>query len=151
MSLRFRYRLIRRNHPVTSLGGRWVRPRPIITVTLVGPKSGCVEDAVLDSGADDTIFPEALAARIGIDLTTARPGVGEGVGLGQVSLKYAQVTLRLTDGNEFREWQAWVGFTPAPLRRSLLGFAGVLQFFTAAFHGDLEEVELTVNSLYRGK
>jgi hypothetical protein len=32
----------------------------------------------------------------------------------------------------------------------LLGFAGCLQFFSAHFHGDREEVELSVNSLYRG-
>jgi hypothetical protein len=65
-------------------------------------------------------------------------------------VRYATVTLRLTDGIERREWTAWVGFTRAPLRRPLLGFAGFLQFFTATFHGDREEVELAVNSLYRG-
>jgi hypothetical protein len=43
-----------------------------------------------------------------------------------------------------------VGFTPVRLNRALLGFAGCLQFFTATFHGDREEVELTVNSLYPG-
>jgi hypothetical protein len=32
----------------------------------------------------------------------------------------------------------------------LYGFAGFLQFFTAKFEGDREEVELTVNSLYPG-
>ena len=33
----------------------------------------------------------------------------------------------------------------------LLGFAGCLQFFDALFHGEREEVELTVNGLYPGK
>jgi hypothetical protein len=32
----------------------------------------------------------------------------------------------------------------------LLGFAGFLQFFTATFRGDREEVELAVNVLYPG-
>ena len=31
-----------------------------------------------------------------------------------------------------------------------LGFAGFLQFFTATFYGDLEEVERAVNRLYPG-
>ena len=44
----------------------------------------------------------------------------------------------------------WVGFTSAPLRRALLGFAGFLPFYSAHFHGDREEVELTVNTLYPG-
>jgi hypothetical protein len=52
---------------------------------------------------------------------------------------------------EQREWPAWVAFTPARLNQPLFGFAGLLQFFTAAFHGDREQVELTINSLYPGK
>ncbi len=57
---------------------------------------------------------------------------------------------RTADGIEFREWIARVGFTSALMRRPLLGFAGFLQFFSSHFHGDREEVELTVNSLYSG-
>ena len=60
------------------------------------------------------------------------------------------MTLRLTDGREFREWPARVGFAPVPMTFALLGFAGFLQFFGANFLGDGEEVELTVNSLYPG-
>jgi hypothetical protein len=60
------------------------------------------------------------------------------------------VTLRLTDGIEFREWPARVGFTQIPLRRALLGFAGVLQFFYALFDGEMEQVELTINANYPG-
>ncbi len=67
-----------------------------------------------------------------------------------VPVQYAQVTLRITDGREFREWTAWVGFTTVQLNQSLLGFAGFLQFFGSNFLGDREEVELTVNSLYTG-
>ena len=70
--------------------------------------------------------------------------------MGLVSLRYAQVTLRITDGRERREWQAWVGFTGAKLQYSLLGFAGFLQFFDAVFRGAMEEAELTVNALYPG-
>jgi hypothetical protein len=43
-----------------------------------------------------------------------------------------------------------VGFTSCRLRHALLGFAGFLEFFTATFHGDREEVELAVNGLYPG-
>ncbi|HEY7315101.1 MAG TPA: hypothetical protein VH643_37490 [Gemmataceae bacterium] len=65
-------------------------------------------------------------------------------------LRYAQVRLRITDGKEQREWPAWVSFTPAKLQLPLLGFAGFLQFFTATFQGDYEQVELAVNNLYPG-
>jgi hypothetical protein len=43
-----------------------------------------------------------------------------------------------------------VAFTSAPLRRPLLGFAGFLEFFTSTFYGDLEQVDLTINSRYPG-
>jgi hypothetical protein len=148
--MRFHYTPFRTTAPVVSLGGRQERPRPIVTVTLVGPGASSALPGRLDTLADDTVFPDQEATRVGIDLTNAPQGASSGVGQVPVPVKYAQVTLRLTDGREFREWTGWVGFTPVLSNYALLGFAGCLQFFTATFHGDREEVELTVNSLYRG-
>jgi hypothetical protein len=148
--MRFHYRLDTVSRTVTSLGGRWVRPRPIVAVTVVGPTDSRVRDALLDTGSDDTVFPEELASKIGVDLSSSPAEPATGVSLAVVSLRYAEVTLRLTDGNEQREWRGWVGFMPAKLIYPVLGFAGCLQFFSAQFQGDREEVELTVNSLYQG-
>ncbi len=64
-------------------------------------------------------------------------------------VRYTQITLRLTDGVEGREWPTWVGFSPS-IQRPLFGFTGFLQFVTAIFHGDREQVELAVNRLYPG-
>ncbi len=150
MAMRFPYTLETVAHPVLPLGGRWVRPRPLVAVTLVGPAQSRLRMALLDTGADDTVFPESLAPVLGVDLANAPRGTGKGVGVGTIPLRYAQVGIRLTDGNERREWTGWVGFTSAHLHHPLLGFAGCLQFFTATFHGDREEVELSVNRLYRG-
>ncbi len=119
-------------------------------VTLIGPTGTHLDRALIDTGSDDTVFPEAVAARVGIDLTGAPSRTAAGVGRVPAPLRYAEVTLRLTDGVEFREWRAWVGFTAAALRQPLLGYAGFLQFFTAVFDGEHEEVELTVNALYPG-
>jgi hypothetical protein len=96
------------------------------------------------------VFSIATAQTIGIDLTHAPVGRASGVGSVPVAVYYAVVTLRITDGREQRQWQARVGFTTVPLNRALLGYAGFLQFFTATFHGDREEVEFTVNALYQG-
>jgi predicted aspartyl protease len=109
-----------------------------------------VSSSLLDTGADDTLFPDTLAAKLGIDLSGAPTGSGAGVGMHATTVHYAEVTLRLAGQNEQREWQAWVGFTSAALRQPLLGYAGFLQFFTATFHGDLEEVEIAVSSTYPG-
>jgi hypothetical protein len=150
MTMRFPYRLRPSRQPVVSLGGRWVRPRPMVTVSLIGPRSTFVEEAMLDTAADDSVFPEYAAAIIGIDLANAPIGEASGVGGAPVAVRYAAVELRFTDGREFRRWPAWVGFTAARLKQPLLGFAGCLQFFGAFFHGDREEVELSVNALYPG-
>jgi hypothetical protein len=150
MSLRFPYLPASASQPVIALGGRLVRPRPVISVTVIGPAGSVPQDALLDTGADDTVFPERLAGMIGIDLTHAPTGGASGVGSPGVTVRYAQVRLRIADNREQREWQAWVGFTTARSRHPLLGFAGFLQYFTAVFFGDREEVELTVNGLYPG-
>ena len=150
MTLRFPYRLRRSRQAVVSLGGRWVRPRPMVTIAMTGPGETIVEEAMLDTGADDSVFPIAAAAKIGIDLTNAPIGEASGVGSAPVIVRYALVELRLTDGKEYRTWPAWVGFTSARLKQPLLGFAGCLQFFGAHFRGDREDVELEVNSLYPG-
>jgi predicted aspartyl protease len=146
MGLLFAYRAQPTTGPVWSLDGRAERPRPEITLAVVSPRGTEVMDGLLDTGADDTVFPDQVARRLGIDLTHAPAGTAKGVGGGSLAVRYAEVKLRISDGQEFREWTAKVGFTAAPL----LGFAGCLQFFTATFHGDREEVELTVNSHYRG-
>lgn len=150
MSLRFRYQLAPISGFVTPLGGRTVRPRPIIPVTIIGPTGSRIREAILDTASDDTVFPESLAAQIGVDLSAAPSGRGSGVGLVTVPLRYAEVTLRIATNQEHREWQAWVSFTSGSLRRPILGFAGFLQFFAATFHGDVEEVELRVDGLYPG-
>lgn len=150
MSLLFRYKVMPVPHAVPPLGGRWSRPRPRIIVSVIGPRNTFPQDGLLDTGADDTVFPESLASYIGLDLTNAPVGRLTTATLANALVRYAQVALRVTDGKEQREWPAWVGFTSAKLQSPLLGFAGFLQYFTAIFRGDREEVELTVNSLYPG-
>ena len=150
MTLRFRYCPIPVPRPAVALGGRYIRPRPLVAVTLFGPASDLQLDALLDPGADDTIFPELVAAKLGIDLSQAPSGRCAGVGAPPMTLRYAALRLRLSDGQSEYEWPALVGFMAAPLRCPLLGFAGCLQFFTATFFGDREQVELDANALYPG-
>src|SRR6266566_4539173 len=135
MSLRFPYRRFPVGRPLVWLGGRTERPRPAILVSLTGPLDTHADFALMDTGADDTVFPDTVAAKIGIDLTNAPTGSGKGVALLGFVIRYAEVTFRVTDGQEQREWKAWVGFTSAPLRQPLLGYAGFLQFFGATFFG----------------
>lgn len=107
-------------------------------------------DGLIDTGSDDVLFPEDIAALIGIDLTNAPQGTASAFGQGTIPVRYAEATLRIADNQERREWRAWVSFAPVARRYALLGHAGFLQYFTASFHGDREELELTVNAQYPG-
>jgi hypothetical protein len=57
--------------PQPSLGGSIVRYRPITAVRISGPAASWILDGLLDSGSDDTIFPEWVAPMVGVDLATA--------------------------------------------------------------------------------
>jgi hypothetical protein len=151
MSLLFKYKRVPILRPAIALGGVMFRPRPIVLVTLLAPSMTAPLNGLLDSAADDTVFPDSMAVRLGLDLTNAPTGEVTGVAANPSPVRFAQLTLRLTDGIEFCEWTALVGFTSAPLRQPLLGFAGCLQFFDAAFRGAREEVELTPNALFAGR
>jgi hypothetical protein len=76
MSLYFPYKLISLGHAIVPLGGRWVRPRPILSVSLLGPLG---------------VFPEEFAAIPGIDLRNAPEGFARDLGKGRVRLQYARV------------------------------------------------------------
>ncbi len=148
MSLRFHYQLAVTPHPILPLGGRFVRPRPIIPVTIIGPGGTNLQHAILDPASDDTVFPERVATSVGIDLANAPQGRAVGVGLVIADLRYAEVSLGITNGKEKCEWKAWFGFTTTKLKYPILGFAGFLQCFDACFFGGREEVELVVNGLF---
>lgn len=150
MALLFPYRRLPSAAPIVPLGGRMERPRTLIDVTLIGPSATHVMTALLDNGADDTVFPASLASRLGLDLSAAPLHTLTGISGPPAPVAYAQLHLRITDGVEFREWLAWVGFTTARMAYPTLGYSGFLQYFDALFRGHLEEIELAVNAAYPG-
>jgi hypothetical protein len=109
-------------------------------------------DAILDTGADETVFPEDVAARIGIDLTGAEERQVDLVGRPTpVRCRYEPVALQITDGSHWTyEGKAVVAFAAARLHYSLLGHGGCLQFFNADFRGAAHEVILIPNSSFPG-
>lgn len=128
-----------------------VRWRPLVPVTIIGPtgKRRVFPRAVLDPGADDTIFPLAVAGLIGAAL---RPDGGHSLrwrGQGY-SLQFGDVELELSDGTQIQRWSAVVGFSPAPLRYAILGLCGCLQYFDARFLGESRFIELEANRSFLG-
>ena len=138
--------------PIPSLGGGLTRPRPIVAARLIGNTGSRLLDGLLDTGSDDTVLEEWVAGFIGVDLARA---VCRDIGLVSrvqpVTVKYASVRIRITDGSqEVFEWPAVVGFTPTKLHYPLFGYSGLLQFFNIEFWGDDREVILTRNKAFSG-
>jgi hypothetical protein len=104
---------------------------------------------LLDSGADDTVFPLHVAHLI--EITTR--GIGQQLRWrGQTyPLQFGSVELELVDrsGSRWR-WPTTIGFSSAPIRYPILGNLGCLQFFDAMFRGDDRIVELETNRAYSG-
>jgi hypothetical protein len=150
MTLKFPYRSGRSPVPVIPLGGRLSRPFPHINVTLIGPSGSVLREGLLDTGSVDCVFTEQHAMAAGVDLSNAPTATLALFGNPAYVVRYVTVQLRITDHVEYCEWPACVAFAPTTFRRAFLGYSGFLRFFTATFHGDREEVELTPNPLFPG-
>lgn len=147
MILRFPYLLepIQGLLPPSLPPGTAARWRPLVLVTLHGFSPASFISfgrALVDSGADDTIFPLDVANLLGISLL---PVTGHAMRWrGQrVLLRFGRVELQLTDqaGASLR-WAATVAFSAANMRYPLLGMAGCLEFFDAKFFGRNRLLEL---------
>ena len=151
MSLKFPYLPLATRQPIPALGGAQVRYRPILSVRLFGPLGSRLFDGCLDCASDDTLFPQALAQSLGIDLTGAPKGESRPVDGVAIPYLYARVRLRISDGWEQCEWEATVGFANLQLRWALLGHAGFLDFFDTTLFGSRREAILTPNSSFSGQ
>jgi len=147
------YLVAQAKSPLPSLGGSFLRPRPVLAVRITGPARSLLLDGLLDTGSDDTVFEEWVAAALALDLSHAPERQVGLVGRANlVRCRYAPVGLRITDGlRETYQWTTLVGFVSTHLRYSLLGHAGCLQFFDAIFRGADQEVVLTPNSSFSGQ
>jgi hypothetical protein len=125
---------------------RW---RPLVPVTVHGPAGGSLGfgRALLDSGADDTLFPLDVATQLGVVLLPATGHAMRWRGQPHL-LRYGQVELELMDaGANSLRWPAIVAFTPVSVRYPLLGVAGCLEYLDAKFLGKDRMVELEANDL----
>jgi hypothetical protein len=138
--------------PQPSLRGALIRYRPIMAVRVSGPGGAWIVDSLLDSGSDDTIFPEWIAPMVGIDLNLAAALDIHLAGRGKpIRCRYHVATLRITDGKqETLQWGTMIGFVAVPLKCPLLGHAGFLEYFDVTFQGADHFVDLSANWAFPG-
>lgn len=152
MSLRFPYQPVGLKGPPGAVhpSGETKFWRPFVEVRIIGPHYWYdLPQALIDTGAQDTVFPWDLHALIGAQL---RPDAGYVLRWRGTAypLRFADVELQLTGSGSVWKWTALVGFSPAPLPYVLLGHFGFLQYMDAAFLGDQLVLELETNSAYPG-
>ncbi len=124
--------------------------RPIITIRIIGPKASARWDALVDSGADETLFPLSIAEALGIELDQQLTSEAAGITGERLRIQYGDVELRLESGHEVTAWKTTVGFVDfgsANEEVIILGHGGCLDYFTATFDGENAELELIPNSL----
>ncbi|MBM4069459.1 MAG: hypothetical protein FJ271_10995 [Planctomycetes bacterium] len=136
--------------PPPSLSPQLVRWRPLIPVTIiVNSSQRFFPRALLDPGADDTVFPLSLAVSMGVALRGSSTHSLRWRGQSH-PLRFGDVELELCDGQAAWRWSAIIGFSSAPIRYPILGYCGCLRHFDARFRGEDRIIELETTPSYPG-
>jgi len=105
--------------------------RPIVEIEVFGPKGVASVLALIDSGADRSLFHISVAQRVGLDLTGARKtrmvgivGAAETLILDEVEIKIQRLRSRV---------KIPVGFIDSPHVGALLGQEGFFDQFRITF------------------
>ena len=118
--------------------GRFIR-RPMVEVEIVGPAGSHKELALLDSGADRSLFNREIASAIGLDL--ARIMQRDVIGIsGRIKVYTAEITLRLPHFEQAITIP--VDFTDSPYVGALLGQEGFFDFHRIKFEKDHNVFEI---------
>ena len=121
--------------------------RPLIPLRIYGPKGDAVYSALVDSGADNTIIPDHIAAELGI---VTPPGLGPAAtafGGQTIPMSFADVTLQIGDDENAVRWLArvlvYATSSSDQEQMLILGHVGCLDYFVTTFDGF--HCELTLN------
>jgi hypothetical protein len=135
-----------------SPGGMTYILRPIIPVLILGPQGSDLVFALVDTGSDECLFPRTLVPSLGVTVDDSQAIPFSGMSGSPLMASPGQVELEIADGTETYRWPAPVRFVSAGALSSpaILGHAGFLDFFLAAFDGQRKELVLTTNALFPG-
>jgi hypothetical protein len=120
--------------------------RPVIPFRVVGTGGAAVFYGLLDSGADETILPRAMAEFVGAVINPSQTALATSAS-GEMTVAYGKVTLEVGKGRGRYRWRAIVGVVDQPWEAAILGPAGFLHYFNAAFSWQKREVRLMRNTV----
>ena len=123
--------------------------RPVISIRIAGPRITGWWDALVDTGADETLLPRSLAELLEIELEEA---TSQAIGItgDKLTVHYGEVEFHVANADDNVTWRTTVGFVEFKSSDDeviVLGHGGFLDYFTAKFDGERAELKLTPNSL----
>jgi hypothetical protein len=114
--------------------------RPIVKVRLSLDDRHQDFLALIDSGADITLFHASVAKLLGIT-TFERVGIVSGISGEEMPLHYGRVTLQLEGAGKIANVE--VGFVDSPGVGALLGQSGFFEHFRICFDRRNEQIEIS--------
>ena len=126
--------------PTKEPGKKWIS-RPIIPVTLFGPKGSVTVDALIDSGTDRCLFHADLGREIGLDLEKGEKETFSGIEGGRIPAFRHKIQIQIVgmDGKA----QVLAGFASASGIFAILGQEGFFDAFRIKFEKDHNVIEIT--------
>lgn len=118
---------------------KWIA-RPYIQVKLTGPKGNYVGYALIDSGADRSLFNIQIAEKIGLDLIGASEEYFGGIEGGNLKAKLHKVKLEIIGTNE--EIEIIAGFIASSGVAAILGQDGFFDAYKIKFEKDHGIIEI---------
>jgi predicted aspartyl protease len=123
--------------------------RPIINIHIRGQQAEARCDALVDTGADETLLPLSFASALGVQLDLDSTSQAAGISGEKLDVYYGEVEFEIEAYHERVSWKTAAGFVDFGSEEDLviLGHGGCLDYFTATFDGEKAELELIPNSL----
>lgn len=126
--------------PARDTRRKWLS-RPLIPVALFGPKGSIYIDALIDSGADMSLFHSDIGKDIGLEMEKGKRQTFSGIEGGNVIVYTYPIYLQIIGMNEKIEVEA--GFTETSGVSAILGQEGFFDKFRIKFERDINSVEIT--------
>lgn len=117
--------------------------RPIVMLHVASSSGRFVNvDALVDTGADVSLLPNSMAAKLGIELPVMPEyPIGSPIG-SATTYRLAEVRLELRRPPDVLRWTTSVGFVDRKLPYAILGTRGFFEFFRLSYDASQHTFEL---------
>lgn len=126
--------------PTADPRRKWIA-RPIIPIKIFGPKGSVTIDALIDSGADRSLFNIEIASEIGLDLKRCPVEKFSGIEAGVLLARIYKIPVQILGMDEKIEIP--VGFTESKGVVAILGQEGFFDAYRVKFERNRGIIEIT--------